>query len=70
MKTIYDNDKFYLKPIGRDRHKITVAEMKAKLYRPADHEDLTSPGAAIIVSICVAGMALIGLAIALTVWGW
>ena len=38
------------------------------IYDKAEHEDLTSPGAAIIVSICVAGMVLIGLAIALVVW--
>lgn len=40
------------------------------IYDPVEHEDLTSPGAAIIVSICVAGMVLIGLAFALMVWGW
>ncbi len=40
------------------------------IYDRTEHEDLTRPGAAIIVSICVAGMVLIGLAIALMVWWW
>ncbi len=38
------------------------------IYDSVEHEDLTSPGAAIIVSICVSGMVLIGLAMALVVW--
>lgn len=40
------------------------------IYDRTEHEDLTRPGAAIIISICVAGMVLLGLAIALLVWGW